>query len=55
MLARKPGALCNGEPFRDWDLPGGLAQIRERLRAYADGDRQFVAILSAASEAVKQR
>jgi transposase len=51
VLARKPGALRNGEPFRDWDLPGGLAQIRERLRAHADGDRQFVAILSAVPEA----
>ena len=51
VLARKPGALRNGEPFREWDLPGGLAQIRERLRAHADGDRQFVAILSAVPEA----
>lgn len=51
VLARKPGALRNGEPFRDWDLPCGLAQIRERLRAHADGDRQFVAILSAVPEA----
>jgi len=51
VLARKPGTLRNGEPFRDWDLPCGLAQIRERLRAHADGDRQFVAVLSAVSEA----
>ncbi|MBA9070395.1 hypothetical protein FHR71_004161 [Methylobacterium sp. RAS18] len=28
-----------------------MAQIRERLRAHADGDRQFVAILSAVPEA----
>ncbi|GJD66719.1 IS21 family transposase [Methylobacterium frigidaeris] len=47
VLARKPGALRNGEPFRDWDLPTGLAEIRERLKAHTDGDRQFVEILSA--------
>jgi transposase len=51
VLVRKPGALRNGEPFRDWDLPPGLAQIRERLRGHADGDRQFVTILSAMPEA----
>ncbi|WP_419505960.1 Mu transposase domain-containing protein [Methylobacterium hispanicum] len=27
VLARKPGALRNGEPFRDWDLPCGLAWL----------------------------
>ena len=47
VLARKPGALRNGEPFRDWDLPTGLAEIRERLKTHTDGDRQFVEILSA--------
>ena len=51
VLTRKPGALRNGEPFRDWNLPPGLAEIRERLRGHADGDRQFVAILSAVPEA----
>lgn len=51
VLARKPGALRNGEPFRDWNLPAGLAEIRERLRGHADGDRQFVSILSAVPEA----
>ena len=50
-LARKPGALRNGEPFRDWDLPDALRQIRQRLAAHADGDRQFVMILSAVPEA----
>ena len=47
MLARKPGALRNGEPFRDWDLSTGIAEIRERLKSHTDGDRQFVEILSA--------
>ena len=26
-----PGALRNGDPFRNWDLPPALAQIRRRL------------------------
>lgn len=51
VLARKPGALRNGEPFHDWDLPNGLARIRERLHGHTDGDRQFVSILSAVPEA----
>jgi transposase len=51
VLARKPGALRNGEPFRDWDLPDALGQVRQRLAGHEDGDRQFVAILSAVPEA----
>jgi hypothetical protein len=47
VLARKPGALRNGQPFRDWALPPGLAQIRRRLVAHDDGDKQFVGILTA--------
>ena len=51
VLARKPGALRNGDPFRHWDLPPALAQIRRRLAGHDDGDRQFVDILTAAAEA----
>jgi transposase len=47
VLTKKPGALRNGAPFREWNLPPGLAQIRRRLSAHPDGDRQFVDILSA--------
>jgi transposase len=50
ILLRKPGALRNGAPFKDWDLPAGLAEIREKLKRHADGDRQFVKILSAMLE-----
>jgi transposase len=50
VLTRKPGALRNGEPFRDWDLPASLREIRQRLAAYPDGDRQFVTILSLVPE-----
>jgi hypothetical protein len=47
VLVRKPGALRNGAPFKDWDLPAGLAQVRMKLKSHADADRQFVKVLSA--------
>jgi hypothetical protein len=48
ILARKPGALRNGAPFKDWALPAPIERIRRKLRAAPDGDRQTVEILSAA-------
>ena len=51
VLAKKPGALRNGDPFRNWDLPLALAQIRRRLAGHDDGDRQFVDILTEVAEA----
>jgi transposase len=47
VLARKPGALRNGAPFKDWVLPTGLQRIRRKLLGSADGDRQMVGILTA--------
>ena len=47
VLARKPGALRNGAPFRDWILPAAIERVRRKLRGTDDGDRQMVAILSA--------
>ncbi len=47
VLARKPGALRDGAPFKDWALPPGLAQVRAKLKQHADGDQQFVKVLSA--------
>jgi hypothetical protein len=47
VLARKPGALRNGAPFRDWVLPAALERVRRRLAGSGDGDRQMVAILAA--------
>src|SRR5207237_10356632 len=47
VLARKPGALRNGAPFKSWILPSGLERIRRKLSGPADGDRQMVAILAA--------
>lgn len=45
--ARKPGALRNGAPFKEWELPAPLERIRRRLRTVPDGDRQMVEILGA--------
>src|ERR1700720_4712666 len=47
ILVRKPGALRNGAPFKDWDLPPALAQVRGKLKSHVDGDRQFVKVLGA--------
>jgi transposase len=47
VLARKPGALRNGAPFKDWLLPSNLERIRRKLRGSDDGDRQMVKVLSA--------
>lgn len=58
VLQRKPGALRNGAPFKDWELPQPLTAMREALGTRSDGDRQFVGVLSAISlyglEAVTQ-
>jgi hypothetical protein len=47
VLARKPGALRNGAPFKDWLLPAHLEDVRRRLKGSDDGDRQMVKILAA--------
>jgi hypothetical protein len=46
VLARKPGALRNCAPFRDWVLPQAMAAIRRKLKGSDDGDRQMVQILT---------
>ena len=47
VLVKKPGALRNGAPFKDWALPPALGQVRAKLKNHADGDRQFVKVLGA--------
>jgi hypothetical protein len=47
VLARKPGALRNGAPFKDWVLPASLERVRRKLSAVRDGNRQMVDILTA--------
>ena len=46
VLARKPGALRNGAPFKDWTLPASLEKVRRKLAGSPDGDRQMVSILT---------
>jgi hypothetical protein len=46
VLSRKPGALRNGAPFKDWILPTSLARVRRKLGRSDDGDRQMVKILT---------
>jgi len=48
VLSRKPGALRNGAPFKNWVLPAALENVRRKLHGSNDGDRQMVAILAAA-------
>jgi len=47
VLARKPGALRNGAPFKDWVLPAAMERVRRKLAGADDGGRQMVDILSA--------
>src|SRR5690606_13426013 len=46
VLARKPGALRNGAPFKHWVLPAALERVRRKLAGSDDGDRQLVDILT---------
>ena len=47
VLARKPGALRNGAPFQNWDLPPALTRLRCKLGSGDDADRRFVRVLAA--------
>ena len=46
VLERKPGALRNGAPFKQWELPDAMSEVRTALEGRSGGDRQFVSILS---------
>ncbi len=37
VLARKPGVLRNGAPFKDWLLPGAIGKVRAKLAGSDDG------------------
>jgi transposase len=47
LLERKPGALRNGRPFVNWELPASIRKVWDCLRRYPDWDHQMSAILSA--------
>ena len=49
-LAKKPGALRNGAPFKDWALPPAFQAMRERLCPKVGGVPQFFTILAAITE-----
>ena len=46
VLARKPGALRNGAPFKEWELPMPIRRVWRKLERQPGGDRQMVDILS---------
>ena len=50
LLERKPGALRNGVPFREWDLPVAIQTVRDRILKQPRGDRGFVELLLMARE-----
>jgi len=50
ILERKPGALRNGVPFLDWDLPTSIRQVRDRILKQPKGDRAFVELLMMARD-----
>lgn len=45
ILKRKPGALRNGAPFKEFKLPISIQAIREKLSTHPDGDKEFIKIL----------
>ena len=45
ILKVKPGALRNGAPFADWDLPASLKQLKAAWLEREGGDREFVQLL----------
>ena len=47
VLTRKPGALRNGAPFKDWVLPASMERVKRQLAGTHDGGRQMVDILAA--------
>lgn len=50
LLERKPGALRNGTPFKNWSLPRPIEQVKTHLLKQEKGDRAFVEILLAMQE-----
>ena len=50
VLERKPGALRNGVPFREWELPNAIQLARDRILKQPKGDRAFVELLVMARE-----
>ena len=47
VLARKPGPLRNGAPFKDWVLPAAMERVRRKVAVTAGGNRKMVDIRNA--------
>jgi len=50
LLSRKPGALRDGAPFVEWQLPAAMNKIKARYMETKGGDRDFVDLLMMAQE-----
>jgi len=50
ILQRKPGALRNGAPFKEWKLPRAMQRIQTRYLKRPGGDREFVELLLMAQQ-----
>ena len=50
LLDRKPGALRDGAPFVDWQLPDAMHRIKDHYMRGKGGDREFVDLLLLAQE-----
>jgi len=50
ILEKKPGALRNGAPFAEWDLPTAILLVRDRILKQPKGDSAFVELLLLAGE-----
>ena len=45
LLNKKPGALRDGAPFKNWNLPRPLQMIRAHYSQQPQGERDFVELL----------
>lgn len=50
ILERKPGALRNGLPFKDWELPKSILKVKDHLMLKDGGDKEVVDVLIALKE-----
>lgn len=50
LLKRKPGALRNGEPFKQWLLPPAIRTLQQHLMRQKSGDRAMVEVLALIAE-----
>lgn len=50
LLARKPGALRNGAPFKDWKLPKSIETLRQLLAAKDNREMDFIRLMLAVEE-----